>query len=838
MARDRARTNPTAAARKAAVVEPPPKTTLWPSIGLVRHLVIIFGLGVIVLLTFANTLHNTGFALDNKFILLEDPRLRQANRDNLNLIFKQDYWWPKAVSGLYRPLTTLSYLFNYAVLGNADRSTGYHLINFFLHWANVVLVYFMTLVLMERLWPAFFTAAIFATHPIVTESVSNIIGRADLFATLWVLVGFLCYAKSGTVDEEREPLPARLVGLGAASAVLAVLVVWRGLYPDLIPSSLRSWPVTLTALVTLGAATLVLACAVGGWGKLPWLLLLMLATAVGVFCKESGVVVLGVVGLYDFVFRIRKKHPNWLVNLASNFWEFTLKGYVVLAAPFLALWYVRSWVFEHLRPPELPFVDNPLTYIANPLFKEFSLIHWFITSRLTAIKVIGRYFWLLIWPQTLSCDYSYNQIPLVSLHFNSWEDLEAIVALVAVVTVLLVAIRNYRRNKPLFFFIFFFIGTFLPTSNLLRIIGSIMAERFMYLPSIGYAACLVIAVYAVSRWLIPRLNRSEEAQRRWRQMVPAVALGLFVVSYGARTFVRNRDWENDVALWTQDVRACPNSFKTHKSLAFALYEKDPEGKNIDRIIDEAQKAVQVTDKTQIVLLHLGAYYRIKGDTLAQRGPDGTLTPTAASMPWYQKSAEALARAVPLDRAFNDDNHNKELKRGRKPEEIPDIGNHEIYWNLGLSYMRLGNYPGALEAYQYMRHLAPTNPDAYLSLASVYLAEGKTENAAIALIQTLLIDSNREQALQELFGLYRQIDREGCSVVVTPGQQQPKLNADCPLVHKHICAACYGLVEVFVEAKQWGVAEQTRNNALKNYSCSPEPFDKLLATTPVVTTANQ
>src|ERR1043166_7364837 len=595
MARNRTQTTTTEAAPEPAVTELPPKTEIWPALGAAPHLAVIFVLGAVVLFTFANTLHNTGFALDNKFIILEDPRLREAKKENLKLIFQQDYWWPKAVSGLYRPLTTLSYMFNYAVLGNADTSTGYHWVNFFLHWANAVLVYFSVLALMEKQWPALFAAAVFATHPIVVESVSNIIGRADLFATLWLLAGFLCYAKSTTIQEKRKPSRTSLTGLGIASAGLAGFVLCCGLYPALVPADLRNSVAIVVALVVLGATTLAFGCTAGGWGRLPWLLLLMLATAVGVFCKESAVVVLGVVGLYDFVFRIRKQHPNWLVNLASNFWGFALQGYVVLAAPFLALWYVRSWVFEHLRPPELPFVDNPLVGAD------------FWTARMTAIKVIGKYFWLLLWPQTLSCDYSYNQIPMVNWHFNTLEDWKAIIALVAVVTVLFVAIRNYHRNKPLFFFIFFFIGTFLPTSNLLRIIGSIMAERFMYMPSIGYAGCLVVAVYAMCRHVIPQLDISAWAQRIWLQVVARSVLSLVVLGYGVRAFIRNFDWEDDERLWTQAVQACPDSFKTHKSLAFALYEKDPEGKNIDRIIDEAEKALKVTDKTQIVFLHLGAY---------------------------------------------------------------------------------------------------------------------------------------------------------------------------------------------------------------------------------------
>jgi tetratricopeptide (TPR) repeat protein len=311
--------------------------------------------------------------------------------------------------------------------------------------------------------------------------------------------------------------------------------------------------------------------------------------------------------------------------------------------------------------------------------------------------------------------------------------------------------------------------------------------------------------------------------------VARTALSLMVVACGARSFLRNPDWENDERLWTKAVEACPNSFKTHKSLAFALYEKDPEGKNIDRIIEEGEKARGVTDKTQIVLLHLGAYYRIKGDTLAQRAPDGALVSTAQSMPWYQKSVEALAAAVPLDHEFNDDNRNKELKRGRKSDQIPDIGNHEIYWNLGLSYMRMSQYQPALDAYLAMRHLAPMNPDAYLSIASVYLSTGHAEEAGISLLEALLLDSNRPEALRLLVDIYRQIDHEGCSVVMTQGQ--PRLNSDCAIVHNHICSAYYGLVQVFLETKQYDMAKQTKQNALQGYHCPPEPFQQLLPDQP-------
>ena len=54
-----------------------------------------------------------------------------------------------------------------------------------------------------------------------------------------------------------------------------------------------------------------------------------------------------------------------------------------------------------------------------------------------------------------------------------------------------------------------------------------------------------------------------------------------------------------------------------------------------------------------------------------------------------------------------------------------------------------------------------------------------------------------------------------------------LNRDCALVHNHICAAYAGLVQVFVETRQWKNAHDTKNSALSVYACPREIFDQLL-----------
>src|SRR6185437_12411936 len=101
---------------------------------------------------------------------LNDARIRNASASNLGLIAGHTYWWPNGESGLYRPFATLSYLFNYAILGNGAQPAGYHWINFLFHSVNVLVVFFLALHLLNRKWPAFFITALWAVHPVLTEA--------------------------------------------------------------------------------------------------------------------------------------------------------------------------------------------------------------------------------------------------------------------------------------------------------------------------------------------------------------------------------------------------------------------------------------------------------------------------------------------------------------------------------------------------------------------------------------------------------------------------------------------------------------------------------------------
>ena len=157
-----------------------------------------------VFLPYFNSLSD-GFAGDARGLVLQDPRVRDPSSENLGNIFVHTYWWPYGESGLYRPVTTLSYLFNYAILGNGTDAAGYHWTNLLLHLLNALLLYGVA----RRFTApgiAAMIAALWAVHPVLTESVTSIAGRPDLIAGACVLGGLLLYWKSSESSGRRRTM--------------------------------------------------------------------------------------------------------------------------------------------------------------------------------------------------------------------------------------------------------------------------------------------------------------------------------------------------------------------------------------------------------------------------------------------------------------------------------------------------------------------------------------------------------------------------------------------------------------------------------------------------------
>ena len=163
------------------------------------------------LAVYINSLWN-GFAYDDTWIIERNTRVHQLT--DMKAIWLTPYW-PSFGSqlGLYRPFAIFAYAVEWAIGGGAPWI--FHLVNVVLHAAVSALVFLLTEKLF-RFRVAFAAALIFASHPVHTEAVANVVGQNELWAAIGALGACIVYV--GRPDG-LDVSPGRLV------AVLALYMV-------------------------------------------------------------------------------------------------------------------------------------------------------------------------------------------------------------------------------------------------------------------------------------------------------------------------------------------------------------------------------------------------------------------------------------------------------------------------------------------------------------------------------------------------------------------------------------------------------------------------------------
>ncbi|MCC6849387.1 MAG: tetratricopeptide repeat protein [Deltaproteobacteria bacterium] len=103
-------------------------------------------------------------------------------------ILTRPSWWADGRGGLWRPLSTLMFAAEHGLWGLDP--VGYHVVNVVVHAlvSVLVLVVFARVTAAPR--TALAAAMLFATHPIHTEAVANVVGRAELLAAAGFLLAW------------------------------------------------------------------------------------------------------------------------------------------------------------------------------------------------------------------------------------------------------------------------------------------------------------------------------------------------------------------------------------------------------------------------------------------------------------------------------------------------------------------------------------------------------------------------------------------------------------------------------------------------------------------------
>ncbi len=249
------------------------------------------------------------------------------------------------------------------------------------------------------------------------------------------------------------------------------------------------------------------------------------ALVLGLLSKENAVVVPALIGW------------AWIVGLPSRPTSRRMLAFaaswVVIAGAYLA---VRSVVLQ-------PYAR--LHAIAPVFLGESAL-----AGRLTAIAALGDVLRLLLVPLTLRVDYSPAERTIV----RSLLDGRFLIGLACLAVWAGLLVMAWRRQRRLEAYGLGWIEiAFLPVSNLLFSSGVLLAERTLYLPSVGLA---LAAGAALARLSVPRFR---------------IALGLLVIAGGVRSAMRTPVWHDDFSVTQSILQDSPDSYRGPARMA-ALYQ--------------------------------------------------------------------------------------------------------------------------------------------------------------------------------------------------------------------------------------------------------------------------
>lgn len=169
---------------------------------------------------------------------------------------------------------------------------------------------------------------------------------------------------------------------------------------------------------------------------------------------------------------------------------------------------------------------------------------------LTGITLMFSYLRLLIFPLSLKTLYD---IPL------QWELLQAEILLVlfVILTPVILAIYLYRRNKVLCFGISWIYLALIPASGLPTLImPAYMAERYLYIPSIGFAFICGRLLELTSQKLSKQASTLHRVTS-WHMPCLTVVM-LMLVAYSVLTVVHKRNWKDEPTLYKAMIHDAPD----------------------------------------------------------------------------------------------------------------------------------------------------------------------------------------------------------------------------------------------------------------------------------------
>ena len=629
----------------------------------------VLGLIILSFAAYLNALSNT-FVFDDIYVISGNYFIRDWQ--NIFGLFTSKYF---AASGelSYRPVVTLSYFVDYSLWHLNPR--GYHLTNIVLHTLNSVLLFFFVQLMVKNTPVAFLASLFFICHPVLSEAVNAVSYREDILAAAFFITAFLLYVKSPAPNKF---MYRNLSPLGTG--------MHHGVYPEQKQDSSASPQNDKRRRVQHDSVCHSERSEESKFYLYP---LSLLSYLFALFSKEMAITLPLLIFFFDYLIGSRLTFTNRILRFYL--------GYILVTIFYLL---VRFWWFHNP-------VESGVSYPQENLWFNF----------LAMLKVLASYPKLLFFPVNLNADYI---VPVAS---SPW-DMSCILSLLLIISIAVIGCRLFFHSKLLFFSLLWFFVALLPVLNIVPI-GNIMAERYLYIPVIGFC---IMGSYFITHMSALRLHP-------FRISVWILTLSI-LFGFVWQTSSRSRDWRDEFTLWSKTVAREPNSYKAHSSLGILLIKRGQEEEGIS----ELRKSLSINPSYPDAHNNIGTLYEQKGmydDAAKEYRCALRLNPNLSEA--HYNLGNTYLKTSNYDKAVTEYKH-----------YISSKGDHPIVlYNLGVAYMKQGMLDESIMAFQKSLRWNPMNADTHNNLGVIFTRKGQLSNAIREFREALKYNPAHPDALSNL-----------------------------------------------------------------------------------------
>ena len=389
----------------------------------------------------------------------------------------------------------------------------------------------------------------------------------------------------------------------------------------------------------------------------------------------------------------------------------------------------------------------------NPVF-HLTGFQWFLNAAVN----FGAYLGQLLYPFDLN---AYHVTPPVYSFFE-WKSILSLAVLLAFAAL---AFLSFRKNPGVFFILMMVLIPLLPALYLpaLPQLENTYAERYLYLPSMGFAFISARLLYA-------------EKSKKIRLAVFACVLAL-IISFSVKTVLRNTVWKDETTLWTDTIKKSPDGWVPQNQFGLVLESKDKYTEAISHF--RAAMILAPWPNWMNPALNLGS-------ALMKLGKTGEakilIKKVIRSAPYYSSAHNSLGAAFATEgnlasaetefRAavgLNPRSYMAHLNLGilyykehRFGQALKELGaaldinpySGEAHRYAGLAYGAGGEVDKAISQLLTAVRRDPSEPENYIALGNAYLKKGLRDKAAESYRAALKLDPSNKETQENLKTLLR------------------------------------------------------------------------------------